>query len=804
MKPGPMADGSAGIHDGSATPGVPPSSEKTLGTGTGGGVADSSVPSLPEGPPGPPPEEMSQQIVVDAQQSEQLVEAAATTRRSEIDGQFGVARAHLIGLVDNTSAQLQGSVAAREAEFASASGAVSVEAQTAVTNTIQAAQGQVGQAQTTLTGMSQTATGAAQASVSQVTGQLEGLASSLPLPDLPGVGLVRSGVRALVGRAGAMLTRGLDRVRSLIGSAMTFVAALLSSALTAVGQATRSVLGRLSSVLRQAGTALFSALRRATRTVTDGVRQAITVTVLAGLTRLRTSMTGNLSTATRHAVAAIRRNRDDHLLAVRTGGAGPSIVDDAAQQSASIVATFRERTGTIIGQALSLLSVGTAALVGRIGQAVSQVITTVRDTASQVLGRVREIGQAVTGFLSELLGQVGTVIRQAVETVRALIDNPVQALSTFASGAVERVGQFLRGVAQRVLGGDFSMPNAAQVIGEDRLSSGPITPPPRGPITLPGLRTILIVFALVGALVAYVAPQLVVVVAAALAALGITVSPIVLLAIVGVVVILAVIVILLLLYLLYQALKPKPPGCTITTKTVAAAPDGTADTRRTVGVSEVVTLTSSAPATWSASTGTLTPTGPSSATWTAPGTPATATITATPTSGGAATATIKVLQPTGNIQSDITPQGYAPDRAGSGFVSKVTVQPTSVSFSRIKVREETATGNATGYYDTVMHWKGIQHPQGTFMPLDRNNNGQTDTVGSVPPGTPTPFSKGDFHWPIPQSYESPSGAAVVYSTGDHLQEMTGVTGEETTSKESASNTRTPTSPPPPPTPAPGP
>ena len=785
-----------------------PVGERALTSGGGGAVGDSAAGAPPDEPGSTPPEELSGRIAADAAQSEQLVEAAAATNRAQIDTQFGAARAGLLGLVDNTSARVRSFVDAGEEEFTAVSSAVSSGAQTAVTATVEQAQSQADQAQSTLTGMADAATSTAENAVNGVSGRLGGLVDSLPLPNVPGVGALKSGVRALIGRAGGLLSSGLDRVRSLIGAALRSGAALLRSAVNAAGQAARSVLSQLTQLVRRAGSTLFGALRRAASTVTDGVRRAVSSTVLAGLTRVQTAMTSNLATSKRQALDAVRRNRDDHLQVLRsgraTGEAGQRVVEEALQQNASIVATFRERTSSIIGEALSLLASGASALVGRVTQAIGQVVSTVRNAVTQVIGKVRELGQALAGLLGELSAEVSAAIRGAVDTVRGMIDNPVQTLGRVASQAVDRAGQFLRGIAQRVLGGDFSLPSASNLVGDvPVLSSGPITPPPRGPITLPGLRTILIVFALAGALVAYVAPQMVVAVAAALAALGITVSPIVLLAIVGVLAILAIIAILLTLYWLYTVLKPKPappPGCTITTKTVARAPDGTADTRRQVGVSELVTLTSSVPATWTASVGAITSTGPSSASWTAPGSPDTATITATPATGGPATVSIKVIQPTGNLQTEAKAQSYAPDLAGSGFVSKVTVRPINVSFSRIKVREETATAKATGYYDTVTRWNGIKHPQGTFMPLDKDNNGQNDTVGSPQPGTPKPFSDGEFHWPIPQSYEAPGGGGGVYSTGDHLQTMTGSAGTETTAKEGATNTRTPTPPPPPPTP----
>ena len=93
---------------------------------------------------------------------------------------------------------------------------------------------------------------------------------------------------------------------------------------------------------------------------------------------------------------------------------------------------------------------------------------------------------------------------------------------------------------------------------------------------------------------------------------------------------------------------------------------------------------------------------------------------------------------------------------------------------------------ATGYYDTTLKWKGIVHKTGKWLPVDAKNSGINDTVGSVPPGTGPPFSTGKFHWAIPQHYRTVGAFfAETYSTGDHVQQMTGASGEETTTKEGA-------------------
>ena len=243
---------------------------------------------------------------------------------------------------------------------------------------------------------------------------------------------------------------------------------------------------------------------------------------------------------------------------------------------------------------------------------------------------------------------------------------------------------------------------------------------------------------------------------------------------------------------------PAPaPVCKITTRTLAAAPDGTANTRTKVGANEQVEVTSSVPAHWTASAGTIVPAIPPpgtgvTAVWTAPLAAGPATVTATPLAGPPGTAAMKTTLPTSRSLTKTSERAYQAGRSGSGFVAGVVVNPADVSLSRLQVREKAVAGIATGYHDKVLGWKNLMHPEGAWLSLNAANGGLTDTVGTDPPGGPPPFSGGTFRWPIPQWFRAAgSGDGSFYSTGTHLQVMAGPTGAETTSKEGAHASRTP-------------
>ncbi|WP_346290789.1 hypothetical protein [Sphaerothrix gracilis] len=204
-------------------------------------------------------------------------------------------------------------------------------------------------------------------------------------------------------------------------------------------------------------------------------------------------------------------------------------------------------------------------------------------------------------------------------------------------------------------------------------------------------------------------------------------------------------------------------------------------------------MTCSTPARWSATGGSISPVEGAAVTWTAPATGSQVTVTANPNRGRPCSVVMTAISPSRRLLSNPIDRVYTAGLAGSGFVADVTIMPINVSFSRIQVREEEVNASATGYYDTVLGWDGIRHPAGVWLTPNIQNSGAVDTVGTNPPGTGGPFSRGEFTWAIPQHYRimGDGGNGMSYSTGVHAQVMIGNDGSEGTAKEGAARGRTP-------------
>jgi len=208
--------------------------------------------------------------------------------------------------------------------------------------------------------------------------------------------------------------------------------------------------------------------------------------------------------------------------------------------------------------------------------------------------------------------------------------------------------------------------------------------------------------------------------------------------------------------------SPSPtPTATITSQTVAKVP---ADrTRLTVGVGEQVRLTfSGGSANWSISggQGTVTPSGKTSI-YSASIMPATETIVAVDTVDSAtATITFNVIAPSGLLFERVpgTTLHHKLGWPDIGFSAKVYLQPETVSFEYIGVREDEAFYAATGYYS----WEnGLSHGAATSAEVVSSlvaGKGwllaeKDDVWSGRQPATP-PFAPGHETVNIPWEYDA--------------------------------------------------
>lgn len=199
---------------------------------------------------------------------------------------------------------------------------------------------------------------------------------------------------------------------------------------------------------------------------------------------------------------------------------------------------------------------------------------------------------------------------------------------------------------------------------------------------------------------------------------------------------------------------PPAPGTapTVTSQTIAIAPDNSPDNRTTVGVGERVLFSSDISGTWTVTDGNIIGinNGPTMV-WEAPAIAATPTITLT-TASGVQSMNFTVVAPDSLTLVVARNEPIAAGTAGACMIQNVTVNPLSVNFGRTQWLEVPGPAtNVTGYFNRFSAAQLRHHPNPRYLPFNDMNSGLIDHAAYH--GAPAPFSDGTFEWIIPNRYK---------------------------------------------------
>jgi hypothetical protein len=798
-----MADSNSREQKTTEKPAVAESARQPLsqadGPAGGGGSGAALLGQIAGAPPSPlQPIVLSQaeRIRQDCAVSESQVTRVAMTRRQQISSSFAGARAGLSGFFTQSIASAQAFIAKRQADITASATSAITSIRTAISGALQSARAQVAQVRARINQTLERIKSSTQTAVDGVAKRITRTIDSVPFPNIPGVGRIRSAAAGLLNRAAGVVNGAFGRLTGFVGWVLNAGLGILDSLLRIVSNLVDRALALVLAAIQRVIQIVGQGLSRIVEVIGSTLRRILLAICLPILSRIERLIQMAIDRGRQHALATLRRNRDQYLAAMAAallpspGGSGPcpenpipmllQLGRDAIQNNRLIVQTFQSITGRIFAAIIGAIVSGVARTLAFIARSVSQAFQAIANALRPAIQWLTETVQAVGRFVRELMQGFTGKLANVAEYLRSLVQGGAERLLQFGLDGLRRIGSFIYGYVRRLITGGSG--GATDVMGEFTVAHslggggsrfaflGPTPAFAGSPIFIIGGT----LFIIIGAVAIILPVWLAIVIAVAV-----------------------ILLLILIIYLIWRWLsKPKTPKpcCTIVTKTLVSAPDGTADTRSAVGVNERVEMTAGTSSNWSASHGSVSPaTGPSTI-WTAPARKASScTITAKPTAGASpCSVTMKAIEPTESRQTIKSRLTYTAGLAGSGFIGDCVIHPLNVSFSRIKTREDIATGKATGYYDTVLGWNGSVHPAGSLAPIDTDNRGVPDTVGTVPPGSPKPFDKGKFHWPIPQLFQVLGGSGETkFSVSDHVQEMSGTSGEETTSKEGASRTRTP-------------
>ncbi len=180
-----------------------------------------------------------------------------------------------------------------------------------------------------------------------------------------------------------------------------------------------------------------------------------------------------------------------------------------------------------------------------------------------------------------------------------------------------------------------------------------------------------------------------------------------------------------------ETAQPMTGKAKVTHETDQETPDGTAKTRTTVAVGELVYFSAADvdAGTWSTTDGT----GKANKLdydWRAPSSPGSVTVTFTPTEAGAAptTVTMKVIGPSSISYFDKKDQTYAKGTAGAGMLVKLEFLPLSAAGALGAAVEDDDDAHGRAASSTIVTARSAIHPTSTGTMRDR---GRRSTIGDA-------------------------------------------------------------------------
>jgi hypothetical protein len=334
----------------------------------------------------------------------------------------------------------------------------------------------------------------ASAVVSAVTGIVGGavdrimqIAESLPIPDLP-----------LVGRVRSVVLRAARRIASVVMAVVGNVASFVNSVVAHVVNGVIGLAGEVGAALMGVVARVVAGIMRVIGSITSHLA-ALARRIRAGLATARARLTAMLGVAERVAVAQIdlaerealqeiESNRREGLEAISAvldfiydGGDYPQedgtwspldLVDSAVTKEASdagavaafaavaegvrlqnalALSQFEARTSNIFAMVIRSVLDFLASVVAQIRSVVRLVVSGVAAVASAVLQFFTNLIKALVVAVGSMVRRVLSFIERVVSVVSYILGNPLNALRDVLNNVLSLVRTFVNGLIDRLL-----------------------------------------------------------------------------------------------------------------------------------------------------------------------------------------------------------------------------------------------------------------------------------------------------------------------------------------------------------------
>lgn len=658
--------------------------------GVGAASAKGQPAKTPAGPTTAPPARSAggpgQVVQADTVRSQALVVAISLAMHQRVSGFFGDLRARFAAFFAQSSASVQQFIVNTQAQIAAVVAQTATSIQTLVARALNAAEQAANNVRQSIESLVQRVIASLQTQVNGIANQIIGVMNRFPLSDLPGISQLRAAATAVVRRAASAVTAGLNVVNGIIRAALAAGIAVIQTMLGVARRIADAVISHAASVVQRLLQVAFQMLGRIAAFISSTLQSAFNATILPILNRLETMIHQAITTATQHAISALRSNRDEYLATVGEGdesgeeSGSDELAQDFLAVNKEIVQTFRERSATILGSIVQRVRSGVSQIMARVNQAIATARQLIANLGRQVVQALRQIVQAVSNFIQSVVQGFVSAVTKVVGYVRALFESPIDQLVRFARDILDRMIDFIARIARNLVN---AITGSAPSAGTGFFSPVPtFAPSPAfAPTPLPVLIAIFaFIIALLGGTVYLVGGTIIIIIGGTVIYISVTAAII----IVVVIILIALLIMIYITYRIIRTRRRRKRPAKIIHLTKKKGPLNR--TRLTIGVGEEVFLEYTHGATtWFTTGGNLSVKPPATSdkcTLDAPDTAGPITVTA-----GTASVTFQVVAPTGVFMERRGGIKHTKNLPDSGIRVAVFIQPDTVNFYRITYHE---------------------------------------------------------------------------------------------------------------------
>ena len=323
--------------------------------------------------------------------------------------------------------------------------------------------------------------------VNAVIDRVLDIAHSIPIPNIPGLGRVRSTVLHAANRIGEVIRRALANVQRFIARVIGSVLAAILSLIGRVGAALANIVARLVAVVTHVVLALTRVMRSLSNWIVARLRRLVDrVRVL--LARIQSMALARIDRAEAQAHAAIAANRQHgratilHILEFcynqgdypadesvsglleRVDNTSSKEEFESSARAALHLVTARTmvRNFEIVQrfrvETASLLALVKGAITDFLGDVRRRVVQVVQKEVAQVTGVVGQLISSVTTVATRIMAAVGILINRLgsmLDRVRTVVAEvvrvPLNALTSTARAIIGAVRSFLQRVVSRLV-----------------------------------------------------------------------------------------------------------------------------------------------------------------------------------------------------------------------------------------------------------------------------------------------------------------------------------------------------------------